>query len=240
MPSRIRLAAAAAATVAAVVGIGLLTAGPAKAVDTRTPWTLARVAQECSRTATAGKPGTVEIASRLVDANAKVTIAVPCVVHLVNGATVALSNVTLTTKTLNIHDRATGVAPSFVDVANSTITAIGEDAGVLIELNDAADRVSLARTTITAPAGLLLRAADLRGEADSGGTIAMSGSTVTANAASSGGIQILASEKGGRITVSETTLDTSGPLSVLAGSCVAARAGQTLNCSADQVARELN
>ena len=67
----------------------------------------------------------------------------------------------------------------------------------------------------------------------------MAGSTVTANGAASGGIQVLASEQGGRVAVAETTLDTVGPLTVLAGSCAATRAGQALNCSADQVARGL-
>jgi hypothetical protein len=237
--ARTRLAAVTAATVAALAGVGLLTAGPATAVDTRTPWTLAAVAQECARTATAGKPGVVEIASRLTDANAKVTITVPCIVHLVNGASVSLANVTLTTKALNIHDRATGVAPSVVDIAGSTITAVGNDAGVLVELDDAADRINIARTTVTAPAGFLARAADLRGEVSSGGSVTMASSTVTANGPSTGGIQVLASEQGGRVAVTETTLDTTGPLTVLAGTCSATRAGQVLNCSADQVARGL-
>ena len=220
--------------------VAVAVASPATAQPTQAPWNLARVAAECTRTATGGRPGVVEVASRLVDANARATIAVPCVVHLVNGASVSLANVTLSTRTLNIHDRATGVAPSVVDIANSTITASGDDAGVLIELNDAADRVAIARTTIVAPAGFSLRAADLRSEGNSGGAVTMANSTVTANGPSSGGIQVFASERGGRVTVAETTLDTVGPVTVLAGTCTATRAGQVLNCSADQVARGIN
>lgn len=53
------------------------------------------MADSCRESATDGLPGVAEIATELRDANARVTIDVPCIIHLVDGADVTLANVQL-------------------------------------------------------------------------------------------------------------------------------------------------
>lgn len=201
-------------------------------------WDLAKVADSCRDSATDVQPGIVEIATELRDANARVTIDVPCIIHLVGGADVTLANVQLTTQTLNVHDRDTGSEPNKVIVARSTITASGDGSGILIELNDAEDVLETAASKITAPAGILVHVADQRDDSG-GGSIRLVRSTLLSEGVGTSGIQVLSSEQSGSIRLVETVLDTPGSLTVLAAECQSVRAGQRLDCSAEQVGRGL-
>lgn len=126
-------------------------------------WTLAAVAAECQRTATAERPGVVEVATELRDSNATASIGVPCVIHLVDGADVTLNRVNLTTGVLNLHDRGTGPGENVVSIERSNITARA-GAGILIELNDPDDKLRMEISQISAPAGIAIRVAGQRGE----------------------------------------------------------------------------
>lgn len=226
----------------AVVLAGAVVAGfstEAAARDSRAPWNLTAVADTCKKSAQGGRPGVVEITTRLQDANVKTRIDVPCIIHLVNGAGVDLANVELTTQTLNLHDRDTGAQRSIVNFAGSTVTAVGEGSGILLELNDATDSLNVASTKITAPAGVVVRVAGQRGDENSGGSIRMAQSALLSDGPQTSGIQVLASDHSGTINLVNTTLDTPGALTVLAARCTAVQAGQVLNCSTDQVGREL-
>ncbi len=211
--------------------------GAASAAGER--WDLARVADSCRESAKDGLPGVAEIATELRDANARVTIDVPCIIHLVDGADVTLANVQLTTQTLNLHDRDTGSESNKVILARSTVTAIGEGAGLLIELNDADDVLETAASRLTAPAGILMHVAGQRDDDSDGGTIRLVRSTLLSEGAGTGGIQVLSSEQSGSIRLVETVLDTPGSLTVLAAECQSVRDRRILDCSAEQVSRGL-
>ena len=162
----------------------------------------------------------------------------PCVIHLVDGADVTLNNVTLTTKVLNLHDRSTGAAENKVSIQRSNITAdVG--AGILMELNDPTDLLQMEITHVRAPAGILLRVAGQRGDANRGGSIHLTTSTLISEGAGTSGIQVLASDHSGVIRLVRTALNTPGPLTVLAGDCSAITGANRLNCSTNQVANEL-
>lgn len=201
-------------------------------------WTLAAVAAECQRTATAERPGVVEVATELRDSNATASIGVPCVIHLVDGADVTLNRVNLTTGVLNLHDRGTGPGENVVSIERSNITARA-GAGILIELNDPDDKLRMEISQISAPAGIAIRVAGQRGEDNSGGSIQLTTSVLTSEGAGTSGIQVLASEHSGVIRLVRSALNTPGPLTVLSADCSSVVGANRLNCSADQVAREL-
>ncbi|CAN5225349.1 hypothetical protein BH24ACT1_BH24ACT1_05350 [soil metagenome] len=124
-------------------------------------------------------------------------------------------------------------------LARSTVTAIGEGAGLLIELNDADDVLETAASRLTAPAGILMHVAGQRNDDSDGGTIRLARSTLLSEGAGTGGIQVLSSEQSGSIRLVETVLDTPGSLTVLAAECQSVRDGRILDCSAEQVSRGL-
>lgn len=79
--------------------------------------------------------------------------------------------------------------------------------------------------------------ATVSGEGDGGADLVRS--TLLSEGVGTSGIQVLSSEQSGSIRLVETVLDTPGSLTVLAAECQSVRAGQILDCSAEQVGRGL-
>ena len=194
------------------------------------PWTtLADVAAACAD----GNPGIAIVTDQLRDANSTVDLP-DCVIHLEQGADVQLNNVTITGGIINLHDRATEPSTNTIRFENVTIDAVA----LLIELNDADDSLDMRATDITTARGIGLRAAGARDDANEGGDIRLVGSSLLATDLDAT-IYILASEHSGKIRLVATTVDTQGPLTVLAADCEAKLDGEKLDCSTATVSEEL-
>ncbi|MCD2187843.1 hypothetical protein [Actinomycetospora soli] len=151
----------------------------------------------------------------------------------------SLARVTLTTQTLNVYDRGGAGAPSAISIADSRITATGPGSGLLLELDDAADRIAVAGTTLDAPAGVMVRAAGTRDGDNRGGTVQIARSTIRSTVAESAGVTVIAAETGGVVALAETGIVTPGDVTVLADRCNATLRGKVLDCSVAALTRQL-
>ncbi|HEX8581366.1 MAG TPA: hypothetical protein VF640_03515 [Acidimicrobiales bacterium] len=196
------------------------------------PVSLVDVAASCARPTAAG-PGIAIVTTELRDANR--TVSLPdCVVHLEQGADVTLNNVTITGGILNIHDRATDASSNRLRLQRVSV----DNDALLVELNDADDTFDAEATSIRTRRGIGVRVAGTRDGANEGGTISMVTSSLLATDADAT-VHVLASEHSGVVRLVDTSIDTRGPLTVLAGTCTARLRGRTLACSTEAVAEEL-
>src|SRR5262245_33423906 len=159
---------------------------------------LGAVAQACAKTATTERPGAVVLRRGLQDAHTTVTFAVPCAIQLAGASSVALADVRVSSRTLNIADTAFGAGANTVALANTRFTG-GADAGLLVQLSDPADRVVLGGGSLQYPAGIAMQVRGDRSGVDSGGTVLVSRTTLSARGTDSTGITVTASTKHGRI-----------------------------------------
>lgn len=99
-----------------------------------------------------------------------------------------------------------------------------ESAALLVELNDADDVLDAQATTITTARGIGVRVAGTRNDTNEGGSVTFVGSTLLSTDKEAT-IHVLASEHSGKVRLVSTTVDTQGPLTVLAHDCEALLGG---------------
>lgn len=233
-----RLLGAGAVTVLALAGCA--TAGTvvdasgddATATVAGAPMTLADVAASCARPTEAG-PGTAIVTTELRDANRTVDL-LDCVVHLKQGADVTLSNVEITGGVLHLHDRAADASPNRLKLQRVSV----DNEALLVELNDADDSFEAEATSIVARQAISVRVAGARNGTNQGGAVSMVTSSLLATDVDAP-VHVLASEHSGVVRLVDTSVDTRGPLTVLAASCVARLDGRALDCSTAAVVEEL-
>jgi hypothetical protein len=194
---------------------------------------LADVALLCAAPQQSG-PGIAIIATELRDANRTVDLP-DCVIHLEQGADVALNNVTITGGIINLHDRATEPSTNQIKLQRVTV----DNAALLIELNDTNDSVETEATSITTQHGIAVQVAGTHDGANDGGSISLVSSSLLATDLDAT-INVLASEHSGTIRLVDTTVDTRGPLTVLAATCSAQLHGEQLDCSTAAVSAQLD
>jgi hypothetical protein len=235
---RLCTAATAVLTVTGCAGEAMISgtgsaAAPGGAAGSAQALSLADVAVLCAEPQQSG-PGVAIVTTELRDANR--TIELPdCVVHLEQGADVTLNNVTITGGVINIHDRDTDPSTNRMKLQRVTV----DNAALLVELNDADDSFEAEATSITTQHGIGLRVAGTHDGANDGGSISMVGSALLATDLDAT-IHVLASEHSGTVRLHNTTVDTRGPLTVLAATCSAQLGGDRLDCSTATVSAELD
>lgn len=178
-------------------------------------------------------PGVIEVAGELRDANKTVELD-DCIIRLIEGADVTLSNVTISGGILNLHDRDTPTSSNRVKLQRTTFNMHA----VLIELNDADDEFQTEELDATVDAGFSVRVAETEAGANDGGFVRMIGSSVLATSADAP-VTVAASEHSGTVQLVNTSLDTRGLLTVAAGDCSGRMGGQSLDCSTDALADAL-
>jgi hypothetical protein len=197
------------------------------------PMSLADVAASCLAPQQSG-PGVAIVTTELRDSNR--TIELPdCVVHLEAGADVTLNNVTITGGVINIHDRDTDPSTNRMKLQRVAV----DNAALLVELNDVDDSFEAEATSITTRRGIGVRVAGTHDGANDGGSITMVESSLLATDLDAT-IHVLASEHSGTIRLHNTTVDTRGPLTVLAATCSARLHEELLDCSTATVSAELD
>lgn len=222
-------AVACAVTAAAAVVIVTPSDRAPVASATQTRTTLADVAAACND----GDPtvtGIVEVAGELRDANTTINLE-DCIIHLAEGADVTLNNVTVTGGILNLHDRATNTSTNTIKLQRTTF----DMAAVLIELNDATDEFRVEKLNATVVAGFSVRVAESEAGANDGGFVRMVGSSVLATGTDAP-VTVAASEHSGTVELVNTSLDTLGLLTVVAGDCSGRMGGDQIDCSPDALA----
>ncbi|CAN5578016.1 hypothetical protein BH20ACT2_BH20ACT2_19110 [soil metagenome] len=191
---------------------------------------LAQVAEQCVSPG-GGQPGIAVVSTELRDANT--TVDLPgCIIHLEAGADVHLNNVTITGGLLNIHDRDTDPSSNNVRLQKVTV----DSAGLLIELNDADDTFQAEASDLTTTGGIHIRVADP--DANAGGDIRLVASKLLATDTDAP-VVVAASEHSGVIRLVNTSVDTRGPLTILAADCEARLAGEKLDCSTEALVADI-
>ncbi len=195
--------------------------------------TLTDLATMCAAPTDTG-PGIAVVSTELRDANRSIELP-DCIIHLERGADVTLNNVTITGGTINIHDRATEPSSNGIRLQRVTMRT----AALLVELNDVDDSFKMEATSVTTAQGIGIRVAGTHDGGNDGGSISLVGSSLLATDADAT-IHVLASEHTGEIRLVNTTVDTQGPLTVLAAACSAQLQGERLDCSTTTVSAELD
>jgi len=198
---------------------------------------LGDVATACAATANAESPGAVILRRGLDDAHVSVTFTVPCAIQLAGGGGFSLRDVRVSSKTLNISDTAFGPGQNSISLYDARLTGSG-DAGLLVALSDPADRVTLDGGSLRYPAGIAMRVRGDRSGADTGGTVLLSHTTLSARGPGSAGIAVTASTKHGIIAGNQPKLDADA-IGFVADRCAVTQGDRTVDCGAARLARDL-
>ena len=199
--------------------------------------TLGDVATACAATANAESPGAVVLRHGLDDGHVSVTFAVPCAIQLAGGGGFTLHDVRVSSKTLNISDTAFGPGQNSISLYDTRFTGAG-DAGLLVALSDPADRVTLTGGSLRYPAGIAVQIRGDRSGVDTGGTVLVSHSTLSARGAGSEGIDVAASTKHGIVLGTQPKLDADA-ISFLADHCAVTQGHRVIDCGAARLAKDL-
>jgi hypothetical protein len=109
---------------------------------------------------------------------------------------------------------------------------------LLIELNDADDEFSTERLDATVVRGFSTAVAETEAGANDGGSVRMVNSSVLA-LDEDAPVTVRASEHSGTVDLVNTSLDTRGLLTVVAGQCSGRVGGEVLDCSTEALADAL-
>lgn len=200
---------------------------------------LRAVLEACAATASDEQAGAVIIDGRLRDSKARGTLEQPCAILLEGSSKVRLSDVQLDGATLNITDSGAGAASNLVAFTN--VTYLGRpDAGLLIELSDPGDRITVTASELHLPRGIVLHAAGLRDPTDDGGgSVRIRSSQLSVPDEDAAGITVLASEYGGEVSITGSQVDSPTGLIALAETCRIQLQDAPISCSSDDVAADL-
>ena len=198
---------------------------------------LGDVAQACAATANAESPGAVVLRHGLDDGHVSVTFGVPCAIQLAGGGGFSLRDVRVSSKTLNITDTAFGAGQNSLSLYDTRFTG-SSDAGLLVALSDPADRVTLNGGSLRYPAGIAMQVRGDRSGVDTGGTVLVSRTTLSARGAGSEGIDVSASTKHGIILVNQPKLDADA-ISFVADHCAVTQGHHFIDCGAARLAKDL-
>jgi len=202
------------------------------------PVKLADVKRGCEQSFSSTAPGIVEVATELSDANVTIAIGVPCLVRLAPSASVRLSNVRITSGTFNIVDDAATSGKNGIMLENVSLKG-GADAGFLVELRDSEDSFDARNSSLDYPLGVVLKVLGHRGDENTGGSIRMERTSLSAAAEEGEGVAVVASEHTGTIELLQPTISTAAAILLVAGDCEANIDGNTVDCSIGTVADNL-
>ncbi|MEV4536689.1 hypothetical protein AB0J82_23175 [Asanoa sp. NPDC049518] len=203
----------------------------------RKPVGLATLTAACSATATESRAGAVILERGLVDANTTVTINVPCALQLPRGANVVLSNVRVTSKTLNIGDAGVSAGDNVITVNNSRFTG-SADAGLLVELTDPKDNLTVNLGTFTYPLGVSVQLRGDRTAPDHGGSVILNRPTFVAKSPDGAGIAISTSTSRGNVVGNEPVLD-APRVAVTGDRCTVTMKHKKIDCRAATLGADL-
>jgi hypothetical protein len=198
---------------------------------------LGAVATACAETANAETPGAVVLRDGLVDAHVSVTFTVPCAIQLAGAGGLSLHDVSVSSMTLNVADTAFGPGQNTVSLSAARFRG-GDAAGLLIRLSDPADRVTLNGGSLRYPAGIAIQVRGDRSGVDTGGTVQLSHTTLSARGRGSEGITVTASTRRGVIAGHQTNLD-AGAIGLVADRCAITRGHRVVDCGAARAAKDL-
>ena len=199
------------------------------------PARLGALAKACLATATAERPGAVVLRRGLQDSHASAKITVPCAVQLAGAVT--LHDVRVSSRTLNVTDSAVGAGQNTVSLSDAWFTGSG-DAGLLIALSDPADRVVVGGGSLHYPAGIAMQVRGDRSGVDSGGTVLINHTTLSARGPDSVGIAVSASTKRGVIAGNQPRLDADS-ITFVADKCAVTQGRRVIDCRASHLAADL-
>jgi hypothetical protein len=198
---------------------------------------LAAVADACAATANAQSPGAVVLRQGLDDAHVSVTFTAPCALQLAGAGGFSLHDVRVSSMTLNVVDTASGPGQNTVSLSDVHFSG-SSDAGLLIALSDPADEVTLDGGSLHYPAGIAVQVRGDRSGVDTGGTVRLSHSTLSARGAGSEGITVTASTQRGVIADDRTNLDADA-IGLVADRCTITQGRRVLDCGAARLAKDL-
>lgn len=198
---------------------------------------LGDVATACEATANAESPGAVVLRHGLDDAHVSVSFTVPCAIQLAGGGGFSLRDVRVSSKTLNISDTAFGPGQNSISLYDARLTGSG-DAGLLVTLSDPADRVTLNGGSLRYPAGIAVQVRGDRSGVDTGGTVLLSHTTLSARGPGSAGIAVTASTKHGIIAGNQPKLDADA-IAFVADRCAVTQGDHAIDCGAARLAGDL-
>ena len=198
---------------------------------------LGDVATACAATANAESPGAVVLRRGLEDAHVSVTFTVPCAIQLAGGGGFTLHDARVSTKTLNISDSAFGSGQNSISLYGVSLTG-SSDAGLLVTLSDPADRVTINGGSLRFPAGIAMRVRGDRFGADTGGTVVLGRTTLSARGPGSAGIVVTASTKHGIIAANQPKLDADA-IGFVADRCAITLGDRVVDCGAARLAADL-
>jgi hypothetical protein len=162
---------------------------------------------------------------------------VPCAVQLSGPGNIYLRDVRVTSRTLNIADTAFGAATNMVTLADARFTG-GADAGLLITLSDPGDKALIAGSALSYPVGIALQLRGDRTGVDSGGTVLLDHTALSARGTDSTGIAVTASTKRGVIIGNQPKLDADA-ISFVADRCAVTQGKRVVDCRAANLATDL-
>ena len=197
---------------------------------------LGDVATACAATANAESPGAVVLRHGLDDAHVSVTFGVPCAIQLAGGG-FSLHDVRVSSKTLNLSDTAFGQGQNSISLYGVSLTG-SSDAGLLVALSDPADRVTINGGSLRYPAGIALQVRDDRSGVDTGGTVVLSHTTLSARGPGSAGIAVTASTQHGVIAGNQPKLDADA-IGFVADRCAITQGDHAIDCGAARLADDL-
>jgi len=198
---------------------------------------LADVATACAATANAESPGAVVLRHGLDDAHVSVTFTVPCAIQLAGGGGFSLRDARVSSETLNLSDTAFGPGQNTISLYGVSLTGSG-DAGLLVALSDPADRVTVDGGSLRYPAGIAMQVRGDRSGVDTGGTVVLSHTTLSARGPGSAGIAVTASTEHGIIAGNQPKLDADA-IGFVAGRCAITQGRRVVDCGAARLADDL-
>lgn|GEM_PF-3228055 len=206
-----------------------LTHGTAQSADTTSPTSLADIAQRCAASTDVSGFGSVTIDKTIVSESETVTIAVPCTLHLRNGATLDIERASLKTDKLIVADDAAGPSSSLEIVRSAVIGAAS--AGLLVQLQHAGDSITVDHTSIDYPLSVFLTTQNADGSG-SAGDISVTSTAISSTDPASEGIHLIAEGTGTFKSDSFKTPADDGSAVLYAASCVMSRVtGAVPKCS---------
>jgi hypothetical protein len=224
--------AIAAIVVALVAGAGALFfgRGDASSAPASAPTSFADIARQCAAATDSSGFGSVVVSQTIVSRRETVSVAVPCTIHLSQGATLDIEGSTITTNKLIVADDGSANVTSNVKMVGATLTGT-TGAGLFVQLRHSGDLITLDHVTISYPLSVFFTSL-LSDSSGTPGNISVTSSSLYSNDPASEGIHLIAEGSGTFKSDTFSTTADDGSAVMYASSCVLSKVtGGVPKCS---------
>jgi hypothetical protein len=193
-------------------------------IDTDVPvdTTAEQIGEACRASRDDSGFGEYHVTGRVRLARSTLRLDVPCRLILKDDARLTFSDVTMETTHLLITDEPGSAGRNVVRL--SKVQGVGRDgAAFAMSFNDSTDAIVVADSTLDYQMAVWMRAVGSRPGSEGGGDIRIRRTELTANIPGTEGVQIVASEDGGKLTLQNVNIVTPTVPLLFAGQCRAQR-----------------